>query len=208
MIQQQDSRYAHHSITDAGATFSLPPNGQEDFTLALTQSAGWVWNERNLMDREIATNTTDKRLYIRMNDEIKEIATYPILSTYSHADGVDVWNEYSVIQTSGEATISFTYSNIFNVWKVSSELYARPDNIGSSYSGWAYQADLSAVYRYDSITFSVSQLGTKIEQHTDEAFGSITVTYSITNESVQTITVTNTNPFDIQWKWRYKITSL
>lgn len=63
-IITQYSRIAHHTITATGSTFSIPVN--EDFT-----SGSWTINDLALS--EIGVNEGDKKAYIRIGDEIKEI---------------------------------------------------------------------------------------------------------------------------------------
>lgn len=65
-IISQYSRISHHTITD-GATFSVP--SQEDFTLeGLTGS----WTPYDLVLSEIGVDESNKRVFIRIDDEIKE----------------------------------------------------------------------------------------------------------------------------------------
>lgn len=62
----QFSRISHHTIAgsaSAGLTFSVPP--QEDFT-------DGSWTPYDLALSEIGVNEQDKRVYIRVDDEIKE----------------------------------------------------------------------------------------------------------------------------------------
>lgn len=61
----QYSRISHHTVTGAtGSTFSVPKS--EDFT-------DGTWTIYDLALSEIGVNETDKKAYIRIDDEVKEI---------------------------------------------------------------------------------------------------------------------------------------
>jgi hypothetical protein len=62
----QYSRISHHTIYGlTGGTFSVPP--QEDFTVG-------DWTIYDLALSEIGVNETDKKAYMRVDDEIREFA--------------------------------------------------------------------------------------------------------------------------------------
>lgn len=64
-LVKQFSRIAHHTLVGlTGSTFSVPPS--EDFT-------DGTWTIYDLALSEFGVNEEDKKLYIRIKDEIKEI---------------------------------------------------------------------------------------------------------------------------------------
>lgn len=64
------SRISHHTLTTAGATFSVPL--QEDFTL---QGSTMSWTSSDLCLSEFGVNEADQKVYIRIGATISEIST-------------------------------------------------------------------------------------------------------------------------------------
>lgn len=100
-LVKQFSRLLHHTITGTGSTFSVPLG--EDFTDPLTP-----WTIYNLALSEFGVNETDKKVYVRIDDEIKELAFSS--TTMSSANTLE--------QTLGYGNNMGTYSIIMDTGKL------------------------------------------------------------------------------------------
>jgi hypothetical protein len=117
----QYSRISHHTIggtASSGLTFSTPLS--EDFT-------DGSWTNFDLALSEIGVNEQDKRVYIRIDDEIKELqlagSTFSgdtlaqVLSNGNTTDGENIiMNASSVLLSgSGETLTLFSDTNIYSI---------------------------------------------------------------------------------------------
>lgn len=111
-LVKQFSRIAHHTLVGlTGSTFSVPPS--EDFT-------DGTWTIYDLALSEFGVNEEDKKLYIRIKDEIKEIG---FAATMSYSENLEQtlalgnnMGTYSIYMDSGKlfssgGTSSFAMSD-------------------------------------------------------------------------------------------------
>lgn len=100
-LVKQYSRISHHTLAGAtGSTFSVP--SQEDFTDSTSP-----WTIYDLALSEFGVNEADKKLYIRIADEIKEVG---FASTASTAETLE--------QTLALGNTMGTYSIVTNTGKI------------------------------------------------------------------------------------------
>lgn len=197
MRYKQGSRIQMHGAY--GASLQVPT--QEDFTLAATAAPGWDWDESYLCDREIGVLVPSKEVYIRIGDEIKQIATYPILATQSLPD-TDVWTTTEFGRTSGdEALISFTFSNVDPGIKAVVELYVKPNGIGDE--GFYHQGTYETVIAFNTVT-EIPQIIGQTDTIYQTTEGAISASFSATGSSFY-LNVNDTTGFDTYWKVRYKL---
>lgn len=135
-IIQQNSRISFHTLTSAGATFSVP--SQEDFT-----SSTYPWTINDLCLSEIGVNETDVKAYIRIGSDIKELA-------FAGATGATGGGGENLTQTLaiGNTMSGYIYSpsntNGIYVDDVYAQIFGSDPNYTSVVTASPYQIGLSS----------------------------------------------------------------
>lgn len=179
-IIKQSSRISHHTTTD-GASFSVPT--QEDFTLPIGASGSW--DQYDLALSEIGVDEFGKRVFIRVNDEIKEfVFTGTVSNCCPLDDTLSVGNttgNYNIVLSDDTPTTSSkiedeTGENFIRFVKKSSEVItllqaSTSSTINSSISLKDDEVTIrskdvsgygNVIIKPDSINIETSQLGTPV----------------------------------------------
>lgn len=184
---QQNSTIQHHSVGTSSISFSVPVS--EDFT-----DGTWNINGEELCISEIGVNNDSKKVYIRIDDEIKEFiyeGTTDFLnyisiksdgSTYSQTDYIGVtysatFVDYLDVLDRFEFVCIGNISNFyemslnlpFGVYYIISKVTSSTKSSGIVYTGISYSGDQILFYKQyqsDNISsFSISGVLTISGEH-------------------------------------------
>lgn len=177
-IFKANARIKHHTLTSDGATFSIPTT--EDFTTAATMSTGLLWTANDLAKSEIGVNSSDKRVYIRIDDEIKEFALFPITSTSSGSDDYIRYQTLTAQVGSSASVIAGTISMPYTVSSLQIISLGVPAEGGSQ---GAYTSKIYSGFYYNGAT--VSQIGTaSTDTKATSLWGGTYIDYNIDGSNV------------------------